>query len=263
MPEQQGSGKLRKKKEMTIVIIAALIIVVIASVFVIDYFKKTREEEKVIKEINDSFTEHLDDVRKESESLRETMSHSIPGTYALMGEVNLSDPSRAYSMMQLLPDGTVSAKAFDGSMVSGWWESTVSDSEKSMGIELVAVLFPVDEEPTLYAVWNDSIFEWSSVYFGYVEASQNFESTFISAYDTGKMTIDIFADGKAKAEFIDTNDESENKGLKYAYGGQYVSDGAHIEITLNGATTNFLMFDYGIEGSETDSGIAPVFYKKQ
>ena len=261
--QQTNGGKIRKKKEIAIVVIAALVIVIIASFFVVDYFRKTLEEEKVIKEINDSLSQQIDEVREKSVKLRETMSHNIPGNYILKGETDLTDPSRAYSAMQLLPDGTVSAKAFDGSLSSGWWESMVSDSAKSKGIELVAVLFPIDTEPTLYAVWNNTLFQWQSVYFGHVEDAKSFESTFVSAYDTGKMTINISPNGKANGDFIDTNEESENKGLKYVFSGEYTIDDGCIDITLNNATTKFLMFDYGIEGSQTDSGIAPVFYEKQ
>ncbi len=260
---QTNKNITRKKKEILIVLISALVVVTIASVFIVDYFRKTRNEEKVIQEINKSFSEYVDDVKDESEKLRETISHDIPGNYMLKGEVDTADPTKAYSAMQLLPDGTMTARVIDGSTVSGWWKSQKSANEKSEGVELVAVLFPDDEEPTLYAVWNNALIEWKTVYFGNVVAAEKFDSTFVSAFDTGTMTINIKSDGKANAEFIDTNSASENKGLKYAFSGDYEVLDGYMDITLNSATSRFLMFDYDIENSETDSGIAPVFYEKQ
>lgn len=263
MSEVETKNITRKKKEILIVVIAALVVVIIASVFVIDYFRKSRLEEKQNEEINKHFSEYVDGVKEKSGKLRETISHDIPGNYMLKGEVDTNDPSRAYTAMQILPDGTVSAKALDGTNLSGWWKSQKSKSEKSEGIELVAVLFPNDEEPTLYAVWNNALIDWETVYFGNVFNTDRFDSTFVSAYDTGTMTINIKSNGKADAEFVDTNDESENKGLKYVYSGNYDVEDGYMDITLNTAESRFLMFDYDIENSRTDSGIAPVFYEKQ
>ena len=77
------------------------------------------------------------------------------------------------------------------------------------------------------------------------------------------MTIELSKGGKASAEFIDTNEESENNGLKYMFSGRYTVDGDFIDITLNSAQTRFVMFDYGVSGTDADSGIASIFYQKQ
>ena len=260
---QTDKNITRKKKEIIIVLIAAIVVIAIASVFVIDYFVKTRIEETRNAQLGEHFSQYVDEVKDKSEKLRETISHDIPGNYILKGEVDTSDPSKAYSAIQILPDGTVSGQTIAGEKVSGWWKSQKSESAKSKGVELVAVLFPIDEEPTLYAVWNNALIDWKTVYFGKVLNSDRFDSTFVSAFDTGTMTINIKADGKAEAEFVDTNEKSENKGLKYVYGGNDEVENGYMDITLNSAMSRFLMFDYNIENSETDSGIAPVFYEKQ
>lgn len=256
-------SKSRKKKEIIIVISAVLVVIVIATVYILGHFQKSKEEEKNKQLMDEYMTQYTEKQVEESDRIRQTMNTDIPGTYILGGEADMRDPSKAYSFMQIFPDGTVSAEAMDGTIVSGWWQSDKSEDEKFANIIPVVIGFPDDDEPKMYALFNDSLMEWNSVYFGTVSAAEKFDSEFVSASDTGTMTINIKSDGKANAQFIDTNEKSENKGLKYAFSGNYETDGKYITITLNNATTKFLMFDYNIEGSETDSGIAPLFYDRQ
>ena len=77
------------------------------------------------------------------------------------------------------------------------------------------------------------------------------------------MTLNLTTDKKAKGEFIDKNEESDNYGIKFAYSGSYEADGEFVTIELNGAVTKFVMFDYNINDSDKDSGIASVYYSKK
>jgi len=258
-----NKSKSRNRNEIIIFLSVVVVIILIATVYILGHFKQSREEEKQKQMMDEYMTQQLEKVQKESDHIRQTLNTDIPGTYVLGGEADMRDPSKAYSFMQLFPDGTVTAETMDGMSVSGWWQSDKSDDAKFDNITLLVIGFPTDSEPNMYVIFNDSLIAWNSVYYGEVRSSERFDSTFVSASANGTMTINIKSDGKAEAQFVDTNENSENKGLKYAFSGNYDTDGKYINITLNNATTKFLMFDYNLDGSETDSGIAPLFYDRQ
>ena len=115
----------------------------------------------------------------------------------------------------------------------------------------------------IYQVYDSYLIDTASAYFGHVQRSAAFESVFTMENEKGKMVIEIKEDGRASGEFVDTNEESENYGLKYMFGGTYKVDGEFMNISLNGATTKFVMFDYNLTEGDTDSGIASIFYRKQ
>ena len=101
-----------------------------------------------------------------------------------------------------------------------------------------------------------------SLYYGKIEKSSSFDTTLICESPTGKLTLDLDKNGNARGNFIDTNEKSENNGVTFALKGSYSIDGEFIDITLNGAHTRFLMFDYGVEDTDNDSGMASIYFEK-
>lgn len=255
------AGEENKKKlrgEIIAVIAVAAVIVVVAAIFISQYVIKSSQQEKMAGEISNQIDQQLKSNSQQAGEIRKQLNAELVGNYVSKGDADSDDAQTVIVSMQLLPDGTAAAKNLNGDSVSGWWTSYQKEST-----EFVAVGFSGNEAISMYQVYNSYLIDMKSVYYGHVEKSPSFDSTLVSSSDKGEMTIDLSPDGKASAEFIDTNEESENNGLKYMFSGRYSVDGDFISITLNSAETRFVMFDYGIEGTDADSGIASIYYEKQ
>ena len=149
------------------------------------------------------------------------------------------------------------ARTFGGETLSGWWTS----SQKS-GVDFVAVGFSGKSDIAMYQKSGMYLMDVKSLYYGEVKKAPAFETTLICESALGKMTLELEGDGDAYGEFLDTNEESENNGVKFALKGTYTVDGNFISVILNGAETRFLMFDYGMEDADRDSGMASVYFEK-
>ncbi|MBR2404412.1 MAG: hypothetical protein IKA95_02020 [Clostridia bacterium] len=256
MHSDESKKKLRG--EIIAVIAVAVIIVVVASIFVAQYIIKSSREQKLANEISKQISEQLDENSKQASEIRSKINPEIAGTYISAGDANSDDPASVIISLQLIPDGSVAAKNMNGDTLSGWWSSYANEST-----EFVAVGFSNASDISMYQVYNSYLIDMRSVYYGHVENSSAFDTTLVSSSDKGEMTIELSGDGKATADFIDTNEDSENYGLKYIFSGRYTVDGDFMDITLNSAHTRFVMFDYGISGTDADSGIASIYYQKQ
>ena len=251
-------NKLKSKKTIVAIIAFAALVIVVATAVIWQYVAQSIQQEKLGAEISQQMDEKLKENARQAGELRENINKTIVGTYQTKGDLNSQDPALAIAVMQLMPDGNVAAQNVKGESLRGWWTS-----QNKNGVDFVAIGFSGKEEPDMYQVYNSYLIDLRSVYFGKVEKAPQFDSTLVSASEKGTMTIELNSQGKASAEFIDTNEESENNGLKYMFSGRYAVDGDYISITLNSAETRFVMFDYNLDDSEADSGIASIFYEKQ
>jgi len=255
--EQEHNKRLRN--QIIMVASFALVIILVAALFIGQHIKQSNEEEKLSQMINDEMSKQLEENSQKADELRKNINQDLVGNYLTMGDVVTGEGKNSYMSISLMGNGTATAvKAADGSSVDGWWVSA-----KKGEVELVSMGFDGGSSVEMYQVYNSYLIDTSSVYFGHVEQSPAFQSVFTMENEKGKMVIDVKDNGKASAEFLDTNEESENYGLKYMYGGSYKVDGEFIDITLNSATTKFIMFDYNLTDGDTDSGIASLYYRKQ
>lgn len=255
------AGEESKKKlrgEIIAVIAVAVIIIAVAAVFITQYIIKSVQQEKVADTISEQIGQQLKDNSEQAGEIREQLNLELAGNYISKGDANSDDAALALVSVSLAPDGTVAAKNLNGETVAGWWTSYRNETG-----EFVAVGYSGASAISMYQVYNSYLIDMKSVYHGHVEKSSAFDTTLVSSSETGEMTIELKSNGKASAEFIDTNKDSENNGLKYMFSGSYSVDGDFISITLNSAKTRFVMFDYGIENTDADSGIASIYYEKQ
>ncbi len=250
-------SKKKLRREIIIVVVIALVIVAVSAVFISDYIIKSKREEKISAQVNEEMNKKLEENRIKASEIGDNRNLDLVGRYVSGGDPNSTTEEGTYVTIQLSSDGTASAQTLAGTTVAGWWAS-----DKKGSAELVAIGFEKASEPKVYQIFNNHLIDMNSLYFGHVYNKEAFDTTLVSAHETGTMTINLTSNKKAKAEFEDTNKESENYGLKYAYSGSYRVDGEFIDIELNGAQTRFVMFDYKINDSDTDSGIASIFYTK-
>ena len=256
MHSEESKKKLRG--EVIAVIAVAVIILVVAAIFVSQYIIKSSQEEKLASEINKQISQQLDENSKQAGEIRSKLNPELVGTYFSAGDAGSDDPAMAIVSLQLIPDGSVAAKNINGDTLGGWWSSYNNETT-----EFVAVGLSGASAISMYQVYGSYLIDMRSVYYGHIEKASSFDTTLISSSEKGEMTIELSKEGKASAEFIDTNEESENNGLKYMFSGKYTVDGDFIDITLNSAQTRFVMFDYGVSGTDADSGIASIYYQKQ
>ena len=255
--EQERNKRLRN--QIIMVASFALVIILVAALFIGQHIKQSKEEEKLSQMINEEMSKQLDENSQKAEELRKKINKDLVGNYLTMGDVVTGEGKNSYMSISLMGDGTATAvKAADGTSVDGWWVSS-----KKGDVELVSMGFDGGTSIEMYQVYNSYLIDTASVYFGHVQNLPAFQSVFTMENEKGKMVIEINDDGKASGEFIDTNEDSENYGLKYMFGGNYTVDGEFMNITLNSATTKFIMFDYNLTEGDTDSGIASIFYRKQ
>ena len=254
---ETGENNKKRKKELTAVIILASLILVVAAIFVTQYAIDTAREERGIKNMSDALDKKLSDTSDKAKEVRSEINKELVGTYETKGDPSSDDLSVAIGALTLSPDGNVSMQSYDGTLKKGWWASS-----KKGETEFVAIGFEGNSAVDMYQVYKSYLIDMKSVYQGKLGKGPRFDTVFALKSDKGQMTIELFGDGKAKGEFIDTNEESENNGLKYLMNGTYSVNSDFIDITLNSATTHFIMFDYGVEGTDSDSGIASVFYEK-
>ncbi len=254
---QTQENKKKLKKEIIAVIAVAALCVVIAAVFVIQYAVKTYNEEKAISEFSEKFGQKLQENSEKAEELKGSVNTELVGTYQSMGEFSGSDQTQAVGAMQLLPDGKAVARTFGNADFNGWWTSSQKD-----GVDFVAIGLDGKSDVLLYQRSGSYLMDVKSIYYGEVKNSSTFDTTFISESSTGKMTMELKSDGSVSAEFIDTNENSQNNGVKFALRGKYSVDGKFIDIVLNGVQTRFLTFDYGMDNANRDSGLASIYFEK-
>lgn len=255
MTGEENNKKL--KNDIIKVVCIAAVIIVVAAVFVFDYVKTSKNEEEIYKQVSEQMDKKLEENQKKAGEIDEKRNLELVGNYVSGGDPNSTEAESTFISFTLSPDGTAAVATLDGATLSGWW---VSDNQN--GVELVAMGVEGTKDPVLYQVYDKHLIDIKSLYHGHVYKEPAFDTTFVSAHENGTMTINLTSDKKAKAEFIDTNEKSENYGLKYAYGGSYSSDGEYLNITLNMAETRFVMFDYNLNDGDKDSGIASIFYTK-
>ncbi len=254
---QSQDNKKKLKKEIIAVIVVSAICLIVAATFIIQYAVRTYNEEKAAWQLSESLSDKLKDNAQKAEELKKTINPNLVGTYYSKGELSEKDEALSIAVMQLLPDGKVNARTFSEANLNGWWTS--SDTN---GIVLLAVGFQDNSAVSIYQVSGSYIMDTKSVYFGEIEKTSFFDTTLVCESPTGKMTIELDKSGKAKGEFIDTNEKSETNGATLAFKGSYTTDGDFIDITLNGASTRFLTFDYNSKAFDKDSGMASVYFEK-
>ncbi len=254
---QSHDNKKKIKKEILAVIIVSLVCLIIAATFVIQYAIRTYNEEKAIEQISDTITGKLNDNANKAEELKKFSNPSLAGTYYSKGELSEKDEASSIAVMKLLSDGKVEAYTFTQAQLEGWWTS--SDTS---GIELVAVGLSGRSEVSVYQMSGSYLMDTKSVYFGEIEKAPFFDTTLVCESSTGKLKIVLDKAGKAKGEFIDTNEKSPNNGMTLDLRGSYTTDGDFIDITLNTVTTRFLTFDYNSKNLNKDSGMASIYFEK-
>ena len=250
----------KKLRNQIIMVVAfALVVILVAALFIGQHIKQSNEEEKLSQMINEEMDKQLNENSQKADELRENINQDLVGSYLTMGDILSEGEKNTYLSVTLMGDGTASAvKATDNSTIDGWWVSS-----KKGDVELVSMGFDGGKSIEMYQVYNSYLIDISSAYFGHIEKKSAVNAVFTMENEKGKMVIEITDKGKASAEFVDTNEESENYGLKYIFSGSYNVDSEVMSITLNSATTNFIMFDYNLTDKDTDSGIASIFYRKQ
>ena len=255
MQTNENHKKLRK--EIIAVIAVAALCLIIAAAFVVQYAVRTYNEEKAISEFSESFGAKLEGNHQKAEDIKGLLNPEIVGTYQSAGDVSEKDTSQAVAYMQLLPDAKVIANSFAGENLNGWWTSSPKD-----GVDFLAVGIDGKQEVILYQKSGTYLMDVKSLYYGEIEKSPAFDTTLINESAIGKMTLELDSKGVARGNFLDNNENSENYGVNFALKGTYNVDGDFINITLNGAMTRFLMFDYGMKDADRDSGMASVYFEK-
>ena len=254
---QSNDNKKKIKKEILAVIVVSLVCLIVAATFVIQYAIRTYNEEKAIKQISDTLSDKLNNNSEKIEELRKKSNPNLSGTYYSKGELSEKDTASSIAVMKLLPDGKAQAYTFTNSQIDGWWTS--SDTS---GIELVAVGLSGRSEVSVYQVSGSYLIDTKSVYFGEIEKTPFFDTTLTCESSTGKVTLVLDKSGKAKGEFVDTDEKSANNGLTLDLRGSYTTNGDFIDITLNTVTTRFLTFDYNSKEFDKDSGMASIYFEK-
>ena len=254
---ENSENKKKLKKELMWVIAVASLILIVALIFVTQYAIEKGQEERGIQRMSQELEKKFSQNEETAKDLRSKLNKDLVGTYQSKGDIPTDDISNAVVALTLSPDGSVKMQAYDGSTKTGWWAS----SQKG-GIEFVAVGYEGKDGFNMYQVYNSYLIDVQSAYHGHIENAPYFDTELSLKSEKAQMTITLTKDGKAKGEFLDTNEESENNGLTFLMTGSYSANNGFLDITLNSASTHFITFDYGIDGTDSDSGIASVFYEK-
>lgn len=229
--------------DITIVVIIAVIIVAVSAVVLIKNYSDKSEKEKINKEFSEAVDKKLRSDAEKADEIRGGVDKSFAGMYMN----NSSDGDM--SSIELCDDMTVKAS---GQSQNGWWSSL-----KKGGVDYISIGFPEDTNPVIYQIYNDYLIDTRSVYSGKIGTDEHFNSVLTSS--DGKMVLTLKDDGKADGVYTD---DGENT-IPIAYSGSYNVHDDKISITLGGDTSEFLMYDYHISDTGTDSGIAAVYYEKQ
>ena len=250
------------RKEIWTTAIIAIIIVVIVGLFINQSYNESKNQEKMQQEINDYTNKSMDDKAKEADEIRKAQEDSsgidsskYEGTYAVAGNSN------GFTALSLLPGSEAMASSIDSmDAKKGTWLAKEKD-----GIVVLSIAFPGDDALDIYnfQVWNDYLIDIESIYFGEIPHGNTGDTVFTKIAPEGKMVMNLSRDGKVSGEFLSTDKESEDNGATYAYSGSYKTEGNIMSITLNGDTTDFIMFDLDSPKLKNDSGIASVYFKKQ
>ncbi len=240
--QSNGENNSRAIKQIFAILCVALIIIVIAAVFIIDKISEDNKKNEQAQMIYDNISSSLDTNQKEAAKIKENLNNSLVGTYKSAGYGN-------EVTIEIIEGGTFTVVSTGE---KGWWSTSQKD-----GLDIIGLVFQNSSEPYIYQVYGSRLVDTSAVYTGEVEIGKPFNSVMTM----GDMRITLKDNGKAEGRFKQVI-EQDGMEIPYdeAYGGSYTVDGEHINITLGGDTTSFLLMDY--EDENIPDGMASLYYEK-
>lgn len=243
MSENKKNTKTRI--DIIIVVIVAVIIVAVSAIVLINNYLDKSEEEKLSSRYADIIDKKIKSDSEKADDIRKSADMSYVGIY-----INASS-SGDMASIELCDDMTVKAS---GQSQNGWWSSL-----KKGEVAYISIGFPDNDQPTIYQVYGSYLIDTRSLYVGKIDKDFSSDSDLISV--DGKMTLKLKKDGKAEGIYNENSKSSES--LPIVYSGLYSVNGDRLSVTLSGDTSEFLVYDYGMENTDKDSGIASIFYEKQ
>ncbi|MBQ4526491.1 MAG: hypothetical protein II998_00300 [Clostridia bacterium] len=258
---KKNSNNYNLKKQRLIIgsiIGVAVLVLTIVFIYLYTYYsqqilleKDTEQMKKDVNEMYDKQAESAGDIKENQNNATD-----ILGVYTSVADFNADINNWTYTTIELKEDGKATVvSAADGIGKNAWWVMA-----ENGGVRYINMLVEGKSEPNTYQLYDSYLLDLSSVYVGQIKRNV---PTFDSTFTRNSMEINIFSNGKAEGIFVDNNEESENKGLKYAMSGDYKIDGDFIEITLNQASSRFMMYSFESPDHGEVTGIASLVFAKQ
>lgn len=266
-----GTGEKGRniRNDIYIIVALALVVVVIASLAIYklrtDEHKQQEETKQVQQAMNQQMNDKAssaDDIRngntQDSDAKNEFNSLSSDDASVFEGTYLVQNESNGINAIQLMPDCEAVVSLIDSNETeSGNWLCKEKD-----GVVLIFLAVYNETEPYQFMVWNNYLIDVKSIYSGEIPDGERFNTTISQSDSLGKMVIKLTDDGKAEADYLNTDPESDENGLTVMYKGTYEVDGDIVEIELAGDASRFLKFDHKSEVFVNDSGLAAVYFKK-